>query len=158
MMTDPIEKTLTVPLRPQDAFDLFTDHLQDWWPLDSHSLSAADGDLPQDVTVDPREGGHITETRPDGVTGRWGTITEWAPGHALGISWHVGRDPSEATDLYIRFTPVEDGTRVDLTHGGFDRLAGAETMRANYLSGWEHVLGRCYGTYCAARAPAASGV
>ena len=39
-MIDPIEKTLVVPLTPDRAFDLFTNRMASWWPLDKHSLSA----------------------------------------------------------------------------------------------------------------------
>ena len=154
-MTDPIRKTLTVPMRPEQAFDLFTDKLADWWPVETHSLSAANGDLPRDVTVEGREGGRITETRPDGDTAPWGTVTRWEPGRAFGVAWHVGRDASEATDLLVVFTPVETGTRVDLTHDGFDRLDDAATaMAGSYRSGWDLVLVQRFGRYCAAHQPA----
>lgn len=142
-MTDPIRKSVTVPLRPTEAFDLFTKNLSDWWPLHSHSLSAGDGDIPKDVTVEEKEGGHIIETKPNGETGKWGTITRWDPGTAFGVSWYVGRPIEEATDLLVVFTPTDTGTRVDLTHGGFDRLA--ETALAQrYDTGWNLVLGECY--------------
>lgn len=148
-MTDPIEKTLHVPLRPTTAFDLFTEQLDKWWPTDSHSLSAGDGDIPEKVDVDKFEGGHITETKPDGETGRWGTITRWEPGRALGVSWYVGRDESEATDLTVIFTPTDTGTRVELTHGGFDRLGEVATaMHGNYTKGWDFVLTERFGQFC----------
>lgn len=154
-MTDPIQKTLTVPLRPDQAFRLFTDNLQAWWPVDTHSLSAGDGDLPKKVTVDPRAGGFVTETKPDGETGRWATVTRWEPGHALGLSWYVGRPTEEATDLLVVFTPVQTGTRVDLTHSGFDRLGEtAMAMHGNYQHGWDHVLVSCFGQFCAQKARA----
>ncbi len=145
-MTDPIKKTLNVPMRPKDAFDLFTEKLGKWWPVDSHSLSAAEGDLPQDVQVEPRVGGHIVETKQNGETGRWGTITHWDRGAALGVSWYVGRPQDEATDVLIVFTPTDTGTRVDLTHSGFDRLADT-AMHGNYAKGWDMVLGHCFHSY-----------
>lgn len=148
-MTDPIKKTLHVPLRPQKAFELFTEHLDDWWPTHSHSLSAGDGEKPQNVMVDRREGGYITETKHDGDTGRWGTITKWDEGRAIGISWYVGRDEAEATDLDVVFTPTDMGTRIELTHGGFHRLGEAATaMHGNYDKGWDHVLTECFGQHC----------
>lgn len=149
-MTDPVKKTITVPLRPEQAFSLFTDDLAKWWPVDSHSVSAAKGDLPRDVKVDRHAGGHITETKADGEPARWGTITNWEPGKSLGISWYVGRDEAEATDIMVVFTPVDTGTRVDLTHDGFDRLGDAATaMRDQYDPGWTMVLGGCFAGYCA---------
>ena len=152
-MTDPIEKTVTVPLPPHEAFDLFTKDIAKWWPLDSHSLSASDGQTAANVTIDPREGGQIIETQPDGETAPWATVTEWTPGARLSLDWYVGRDPSEATQITVTFTPEGPGTRVDLTHGGFAVLASAatETM-AGYQTGWDHVLGSCYRGACTKRA------
>ncbi len=150
-MTKPIEKTLNVPMRPKDAFALFTEHLADWWPTESHSLSAFEGDLPQDVKVEPRIGGHIVETKPNGETGRWGTITRWEPGSALGVSWYVGRPEEQATDLLVVFTPTDTGTRVDLTHGGFERLADTAAMLANYNTGWDLVLIERFGNFAKAK-------
>ena len=146
-MTKPIEKTVNVPLRPQEAFALFTRNLADWWPTESHSLSAYDGDLPQDVKVDEKEGGYIVETKPSGETGRWGTITRWEPGSALGVSWYVGRPEDQATDLLVVFTPTDTGTRVDLTHSGFDRLAETAALHANYENGWDLVFVMRYGNF-----------
>lgn len=154
-MTDPIRKTVTVPLRPDEAFDVFTRDLFHWWPMDTHSLSAAKGALPTAVTVEPREGGQIMETLPDGSTAPWGRVTTWDRGRAFGVLWHVGRDEAQATDLDLVFTPTDTGTRVDLTHGGFDRLGKEATaMAENYTTGWDHVLGACYGGHCRARVSA----
>ncbi len=156
-MTQPIEKTLNVPLRPKQAFDLFTKNLHKWWPLESHSLSAGDGELPKSVDVETREGGYITETKHDGKTGRWATITKWDEGRALGVSWYVGRSEEEATDLEVIFISTDTGTRIELTHSGFDRLGDAATaMAGNYQTGWDFVLVESFGRYCLAQIAAVS--
>ena len=148
-MTQPIEKTLNVPLRPQQAFDLFTKNLDKWWPLESHSLSAGEGELPKSVNVDRRKGGYVTETRQDGTEGRWATITKWDAGRALSLSWYVGRSEEEATDLEVVFIPTDTGTRIELTHSGFERLADAATaMAQNYKTGWDLVFVKHFGDYC----------
>ena len=68
MTADAIVKTVTVPLPPDRAFRLFTQGMSDWWPLDSHSLSARDGAPAASVTVTPGSGVTVTEaarcTRP----------------------------------------------------------------------------------------------
>lgn len=160
MTTEPIQKELTVPLRPGEAFRLFTDDLAKWWPVDSHSVSAADGDLPASVTVEPFDGGQILEVKPDGTTAPWARVTRWEPGHAFGARWHVGRSEDEATDLLVVFTPTDTGTRVELTHGGFDALGDVATaVHGQYHTGWDMVLGQCFGTYCTthSRTSVASG-
>lgn len=146
---DPIRKSVTVPLSPGEAFDLFTADLASWWPVDTHSLSAGDGALPRSVTLEPREGGQIVEEKHDGSTAPWGRITSWEAGQRLGIAWHVGREESEATEVFVTFTPVETGTRVDLVHDGFAALGETATaLAANYDTGWDLVLGRCFARAC----------
>ncbi len=149
-VTDPIRKTITVPLDRMTAFDLFTKGIDQWWPKDSHSLtaSAGDGTAPK-VRVEPKEGGRVIETKPDGSEADWATITGWKPGEHFSMRWFVGRSPDEATLVDIRFTQTEAGTRVDLTHSGFEVLGqAAETTCAGYTTGWDQVLGTCYGNAC----------
>lgn len=149
-MTDPIRKSLNVPLQPIEAFDLFTKGINRWWPMDSHSLSAGEDDADRArVHVEPRVGGQVIETRADGSTAPWARVTEWRPGAHLQLHWHVGRAEDEATVLDVRFAAHDGGTRVDLTHGGFDVLGPqAKTVCAGYTSGWDHVLGTCFRAAC----------
>ena len=146
-MTDPIQKTLTVPLTPDQAFDLFTTKIADWWPVETHSLSASrQKTVPQKVWIEPRLGGQVLETCADGETCPWGDITHWEPGKRLVLSWYVGRTPDHATIIDVRFNQSDQGTRVDLTHSGFDVLAGeADAVSAGYDTGWDLVLGECFG-------------
>ncbi|MEM1064136.1 MAG: SRPBCC domain-containing protein [Pseudomonadota bacterium] len=151
MTTDPIRKSITVPLEPARAFTLFTEEMDRWWPKDSHSLAAADdeGDKAR-VRVEPREGGQVIETLPDGSEAAWATVTTWQPGTRFAMRWYVGRPEDEATEVDVSFTATEAGTRIDLTHSGFAALgAEAETMCASYTTGWDHVLGTCFKRACA---------
>ena len=102
--------------------------------------------------MEPRVGGHVIETRPDGTDAPWASVTAWEPGRRFALDWHLGRDETEATRLDVTFTGTEAGTRVDLVHDGFDRLAEGEAMCASYRSGWDEVLGTCYGGACRRRA------
>jgi hypothetical protein len=40
----------------------------------------------------------------------------------------------------VRFTADHAGTRVDLEHGGWERLADAEQRSARYSHGWDKIL------------------
>ena len=153
MSTDPVVKTLTVPLPPERAFEAFTQDLDTWWPLDSHSLSAADGLLPQRVEV--KQTG-VYETLHDGRREPWGSVTAWDPGARFAMKWHVGRPEKDSTFLDVRFEAQGSGTRITLIHDGWDVLGsqGAQ-MRAGYHTGWDHVLGTCFGALCAKRAASA---
>ena len=137
-MTEPVEKTLILPVSPDEAFRLFTQGIDRWWPKDSHSTSASEGHEARDVTVEPAPGGRILETRHDGAVTEWGRIRDWVPGARLRFTWHPGRTPDEATEVELRFTADAIGCRVDLTHSGFDGLAA----RARYDGGWDMVLRR----------------
>ena len=148
--TDPIRKSITVPLDRATAFDLFTKDIDKWWPKDSHSLTASAGKgTASNVRLEPKKGGRVIETKPDGTEADWATITAWKPGEHFAMHWYVGRSPDEATLVDVHFTQTEAGTRVDLTHSGFDVLgAAADTTCAGYTTGWDHVFGRCYRGAC----------
>ncbi|MEL6838023.1 MAG: SRPBCC family protein [Pseudomonadota bacterium] len=137
-MNDPIKKTLTVPLNPADAFALFTSNMDTWWPKDPFSVTGADST----VTFPDHKGGDIVETGADGSTNIWGTLIAYDPGEYLSFTWHPGRGPDEATVVTVAFTETEQGTRCDLTHGGFDILGDtADAVSNSYLKGWDLVLG-----------------
>lgn len=141
-MTDPILKSVTVPLSPNAAFDLFTRDMTRWWPA-QHSQSGN----PARIEVEPHKGGRITEIAPDGTRFLWGRIIGWEPGRYLSFTWHPGEPEAEATVVAIAFTATKDGTRVDLTHGGFKILGElADAVSTSYLRGWGLVLG-CYHSF-----------
>lgn len=151
-----IHKTYALALPPDAAFALFTERLVEWWPLGSHSLSAAEGKVPINVALEPRKGGRITETRHDGNSAEWGRITHWDAGRKLGVDWYVGRDPAQATHFDLSFVATTDGgSRLDLVHAGFERLGpGGAAAAANYDDGWDIVLGEGFAGACAEAAPA----
>ncbi|MCG6902984.1 MAG: SRPBCC domain-containing protein [Rhodobacter sp.] len=147
----PITKSITVPLTPGRAFDLFTRDIADWWPLDSHSLSARDGAPAKSVSIPPQTGGEIVETMPDGGTAIWGRVTDWQPGRSFGMTWHVGRPADQASHVRVTFDVVADGTRVTLIHDNWQALgAQASAIRAGYVSGWDMVFATRYGDACRA--------
>ncbi|MEO0485675.1 MAG: metalloregulator ArsR/SmtB family transcription factor [Pseudomonadota bacterium] len=151
MSLDPIVKTLTVPLDPQHAFELFASDLPSWWPVATHSISAETQDTPKEVVVEPRVGGKIRETKRDGSIHDWATITAWEPGARLALNWYVGRSESEATFIDVRFEAQDNGTRVTLIHDGWAALgAPAPQIRGGYYTGWDMVLGECFQRHCLA--------
>ena len=127
-MNDPIHKSVTVPLSPDEAFALFTDGIDSWWPGITHSVSAKDGNTPRNIRIEPHKGGKIA----------------YDPDAYLSFTWHPGKTEAEATVVSVSFKSTKDGTKVDLTHGGFDILGPlADAVSTSYVTGWEMVLG-CY--------------
>lgn len=145
-MIAPVEKSLYVPLAPTEAFALFTDQMAEWWPLGTHSISAnGDGSTAKTVIFEPRLGGRVLETCSDGEIRPWATVTKWTPGERFVLSWYVGRPEDLATTVDVRFQPEGDGTRLLLTHSGFDILGDkGQQNRDGYNGGWDGVLETAY--------------
>lgn len=143
---DPIRVEIVVPCPPDRAFDYFTCDIARWWPCATHSVSEADC---ASVTLEARAGGTIYETAKDGTRHTWGTLTRCDPGTRLDFTWHPGRGAELAQWVEVRFVPVEGGTRVELTQGGWDVLDdGAPAARKGYLMGWTTIFNERYAPYC----------
>jgi uncharacterized protein YndB with AHSA1/START domain len=137
--TMPIRKTVTVPVTPPRAFELFTARIGEWWPLATHSVG--DGQATS-VVFGAGIGGAITESLADGSTSVWGTITGWDPPHGVAFTWHAGTPVTQATSVEVTFTPGEQGsTVVELVHSGWDNRPDGAGARAGYDTGWNPVLG-----------------
>jgi uncharacterized protein YndB with AHSA1/START domain len=146
---EPLRKSVTVPAPPQRAFEIFTAHIQEWWPLATHSVGAGQA---VGVAFGEGAGAKITETLADGSTSVWGTVTGWDPPHRVAFTWHAGTPEAEATQVEVTFTP--DGpvsTVVRLVHSGWERRPDGASAREGYDSGWEPVISRY--TEVAAGAP-----
>jgi uncharacterized protein YndB with AHSA1/START domain len=139
---EPIRVSVTVKAPIERAWEVFTTGMPDWWPVRTHSLAADEGAVPERLVIEPRAGGEIYEQT--GVVRRhWARIHTWEPPRLLGYTWAVmpGNPP---TEVRVSFTAIDDGTRVEVTHGGWEAYAEREaTMRASYggEGGWPAVLG-----------------
>lgn len=137
---EPVRKSVTVPAAPQRAFELFTAHIQEWWPLHTHSVGL---DHAAGIAFGDGVGAAITETLADGSTSVWGTVTDWEPPHRVAFTWHAGTPEAEATRVEVTFTEESPGsTVVRLVHSGWERRADGASVREGYDSGWEPVIGR----------------
>lgn len=136
---EPVIKVREVPLAPEQAFELFTERLRQWWPLASHSIG---GESTHDVLVDGRVGGRIIETAADGTEHSWADIIAWDPPHRFVMAWHPNPAPVAASIVEVRFEPTASGCRLHLEHRGWDEF-GAElgaATREQYEPGWDQVL------------------
>lgn len=131
----PIVKTVDVSCSPDRAFATFTRDIHLWWPLASHSLA---GDSFDKCHIEPRVGGRVFERAKDGQEFLWGTVLEWTPPLSIRFTWRVGHAASSQQEVEVRFESVPQGTRVTLTHSGWE----TPDRRADYDKGWNYVLGR----------------
>jgi len=137
MSMDPLNVTVVVDCTPDVAFKAFVVRIGNWWPLATHSITAAYEKTPaKTVVIEPELGGRIYEIDPAGKEHLWGAVTEWNPPRALAFTWHVDSTPDLATHVAVRFEPTDDGrTGVMLTHSNWDVLPADQ-----YKNGWAKIL------------------
>jgi uncharacterized protein YndB with AHSA1/START domain len=131
-----IRKSVTVKAAVEEAFRAFTDEINTWWPLATHSYA---GEKATEAVFEGRNGGRVYERQEDGTEADWAEVIAWEPPERFVLEWKIC--PSE---VEVRFSYESEGmTRVDLEHRGWERAGeGAEQMRDNYAGGWEFVLGK----------------
>jgi uncharacterized protein YndB with AHSA1/START domain len=144
-MTDvAVRKTVTVNSSADQAFKVFTEGFDSWWPR-SHKVG--DADLKQAV-LEGKEGGRWYEIDVDGNECDWGRVLVWDPPRRLVLAWQLDAgwhyDPNFLTEVEVTFVPEEaDRTRVELEHRDLDRFgASREQMRLAFGSegGWAGLL------------------
>jgi DNA-binding transcriptional ArsR family regulator len=138
----PVQKTCTVPLPPDSAFDLFTARMGEWWPVETHSISA-DTAAVRDLRFEGRVGGRVIEVTAHGREHSWADVLAWNPPTRFVLSWHPSIEPVAASRLEVAFKAVEGGTEVVLTHSAWEEF-GEEgvALRDRYDTGWDLVFDR----------------
>jgi uncharacterized protein YndB with AHSA1/START domain len=142
---EPIVVSVELAASPERAFEAFTAGFTDWWPAATYSLSRKPGTR---CRLDARAGGAVEERAADGTCQRWGTVETAEPGQRLRFSWHPDREADSAQWVDVVFLARGDGSRVTLTHGGWEALGEiAPILRREYASGWQHVFGKIFADY-----------
>jgi uncharacterized protein YciI/uncharacterized protein YndB with AHSA1/START domain len=130
----PLHHEVKVDLDPEQAFELFTTRIGEWWPFDSFSVFGSG------ATVAFTDDGKLLERRGN-ESSAWGEVTEWVPGERLAMTWHPGSPEDEASHVTVSFTPYGRQTLVILEHTGWEIYEDAVASRNNYLGGWATVIG-----------------
>lgn len=152
-MLAPIVKTITVPCSQEQAFKVFIDELDSWWPLERFSVSALGGSVPKGLRVEAKEGGEIVEIGPDDSEHRWGKINSYDPHDYLSMDFHVPH-PSEtvpvASLLEVRFTSQgERRTEVELTQSNWEAFGDMASMvHGGYSGAWKVIFEKAYKEAC----------
>jgi Activator of Hsp90 ATPase homolog 1-like protein len=137
-MIEPLMMSFEVACSPEHAFATWTSRISNWWPED-HTITGQAG---LEVVLEPGVGGRIYERTPAGTEHEWGEVTVWEPPARLAYLWHLRRDRRQATDVEIRFVALAaDRTRVEIEHGGWERLGDAAAdWRDRNRSAWRTLL------------------
>ena len=136
----PVQKTCTVPLPPERAFDLFTARMGEWWPVATHSISA-DAAAVRALRFEGRVGGRVVEVTAGGQEYSWADVLAWNPPTRFVLSWHPTTEPVAASRLEVTFREVEGGTEVVLVHSAWEEFGEeGSALRDRYETGWDLVL------------------
>ena len=139
LVIEVVRKTVTVDCAIEEAFRVFTTDALSWWPVESHSIHQA----VSEIVFEPRTGGEVYEVAESGERGHWATVLDWDPPRRLVLAWNIQNREDEPTQVEVRFSPEASGTRVDLEHRGWERLAqDGPAKRGSYDTGWGFVLGK----------------
>jgi uncharacterized protein YndB with AHSA1/START domain len=130
--TTTVRTSVDVGVAPERAFSVFTEGIDTWWPRQHHLLQ---GELKQ-VAVDPEVAGRLYEESVDGEVCVWGRVLIWDPPHTFAYSWLIGTDwappgdDAQGSRVTVSFTPIDDGTHVEVVHDQLDVHGdGWESMR-----------------------------
>lgn len=136
---EPVIKSRILEIDPSSAFDLFTNRIQQWWPVASHSIHA---EAVATIRFDRIVGGRVVEVGADGTEVAWADVMVWDPPNRFVLSWHPNPNPVAASVLEVRFTALADGrTEMYLEHRGWEEFGdNGQELRDNYQAGWDIVL------------------
>lgn len=143
-----VRRVVTVPLAPDQAFEVFVGRFDDIKPREHNLLGAPI----VRTSVDRHVGGTIHDVAEDGSRCDWARILAFDPPHRIVFSWDIGptweaeTDPERASEVEVTFRSVgEGGTEVELVHRHLERHgAGWEAVHGGVAdeAGWTLYLAR----------------
>jgi uncharacterized protein YndB with AHSA1/START domain len=130
---DSVTVTIEVAVTPATAFAVFTEELDTWWQRGPRYrfVPPYQGVL----RLEPGVGGRLVHLRDadDGAPFVVGRVQVWEPPARLVFSWRLPNfAPHQATEVDVRFEPVAGGTRVILTHRGWDGVPDDHPARHDH--------------------------
>jgi uncharacterized protein YndB with AHSA1/START domain len=146
--TSPIRQTVTVRSDPGRAFNVFTEQMGTWWPVESYSRAVSEFEH-EDVEVaelefQARMGGSILEHLSDGRILPWAEVIAWHPPHRVLLAWRPHSRPEPPTEIEVTFAARDGGTLVELEHRGWWRLSEdfRDELYEIYAHGWVTTIER----------------
>jgi len=128
-------KSVTLPLAPAAAFDLFTQKIGEWWPPDRRH------------TQDPRSeiflfaSGRFFERARDGREVELGCVRSWDIPNRILLDFFIATSPERPTEVEIAFAARGAGTEVTVVHRPKPSSEALWSERApRYERSWDVVL------------------
>lgn len=152
-MIEPLVRTIEVPCSQKNAFDVFLEKMDTWWPMGKFTVSAMAGQPARAIRVEPRVGGQIVEIGGDGTEVVWGTILSLERHSRLTMDFHIPRPGDVVTTrplLELDFAALgPTQTRVTLTQSNFEALGDlGASVRGGYDFGWKMIFEGGYKMAC----------
>ncbi len=124
MSIAPIVRTVVVKAKPARAFDLFANHMEQWWPK-----GRTIGKSPHvAIVVEPHAGGQWFERDAQGVETHRGKVLAWEPPSRLLLGWQINTqwvyDPSFVTEVELTLRACRRRR-----HAGAARTSQSRTLR-----------------------------
>jgi uncharacterized protein YndB with AHSA1/START domain len=112
-----VRKNIFVNASPERAFDVFTQKMATWWPLETHKIGKAKA---IDARFEMKPGGRAYEIGEDGTECTWGTVLVVDRPRRFVWRWELSatwqHDASIDTEIDVTFVAENGGTRVTLEH------------------------------------------
>jgi uncharacterized protein YndB with AHSA1/START domain len=141
----PVVKTATVICPPARGFALFAEDFGRWWPLGREPILGPTRSIVQSNRV---SAGACSNAPAMGAKPPGGRFWRTSRDTGLAFSWVVELSADQEQLVEIRFTPEGSGTRVELTHSGWEKLGeAAANLRQRYDRGWATVFERHFAEY-----------
>jgi uncharacterized protein YndB with AHSA1/START domain len=128
---DQVRVSVLVEVAPDEAFRIFTEDIDRWWRRGLRYRVA--GGRAGTIHLEPGVGGRLYESMAAGgdtelkETGR---ITAWEPPRRFVFEWRaVNFAPGESTEVEVAFEASRAGTRVTVTHRGWNRIRADHPVR-----------------------------
>ena len=134
-----VKKSIIVERDVATTFRVWTEKINLWWPIATHSLS---GDGQSRVMIEGRVNGRFYERASGGVEYEWGAVTIWEPPYRLSFTWYLGSGQQLPTRVDVEFIALSASkTRVQLEHRGPELIGDLWAQRVHIFNdGWAVVL------------------
>jgi uncharacterized protein YndB with AHSA1/START domain len=128
---DQARVSVLVRVAPELAFQIFTEEIDSWWRRGLKYRVA--GTRQGSIHLEPGVGGRLYESVEAGADVRLhetGRVTAWDPPRRFVFEWRaINFDPADSTEVEVEFAPSPSGTRVTVTHRGWDHIRADHPVR-----------------------------
>ncbi len=130
-----IQKSILLRCPPNEAFQIFTRRISEWWPKTHRPMNDSESELFMEQT------GRFWERSADGREIELGRVLVWEEPNRLALDFYIGTNAAQPTALEVTFTAENEGTRVTVHHRARPESEGLWNQRAAVFErSWADVL------------------